>query len=400
MNIKAANKKDVKNSKNISKDDNVSKKNNVDVISKNKFDKKENIKKTNSTDNNELNNNKIKDKNNISKDIKDENLKSNDNVLKNFERINDTSNDKDNNKKIDDLLFFDDDEEFNELFGDEAMFLENNKIPFFFFLISFSYYLTLINYNLKSIPKDQRNNYFSKNIANFNSSVIILYKFTNLHKSLWNKFLVKKPNNKALIYIRDHFVPKIGIFFEKGDYRNYYSYKVKNKNDDNSKYKDTESNIGISILRLGLALQNTWLYDEPGMINCSIMISSGWQTNYHKQGCFCLHCKDENWLDISSNFYDVNAVGANYYVKKINDFKLNQWYFMVHLEFGFYFIKIFTRFYSPISKSNSTNMSFLDFFKMDNYDIKDQKNNDMSQNVFKKLNFDKWTMSWGISLSL
>ena len=197
LNIKAANKKDVKNSKNISKDDNVSKKNNVDVISKNKFDKKENIKKTNSTDNNELNNNKIKDKNNISKDIKDENLKSNDNVLKNFERINDTSNDKDNNKKIDDLLFFDDDEEFNELFGDEAMFLENNKIPFLNIPISFSYYLTLINYNLKSIPKDQRNNYFSKNIANFNSSVIILYKFTNLHKSLWNKFLVKKPNNKA-----------------------------------------------------------------------------------------------------------------------------------------------------------------------------------------------------------
>ena len=82
-------------------------------------------------------------------------------------------------------------------------------------------------------------------------------------------------------------------------------------NDDNSKYKDIESTVRIPIVRLGLAFQFTWLKDESGIINSSFLISGGWQTNYYKQGCCCFHCKDNNWVDVSSDFYGVNKVGIN-----------------------------------------------------------------------------------------
>ena len=378
FNINSTNNKDVKYLKN-----DINKKN-IDVNKKNVNTNKKNT---------DINKKNIKDNNNGNI----ENIKINNNVIKDLERFN---KDKNNAEKIDDLLFLDDDDEFKELFGDDVMFLQNNQMSFLNIPISFSYYLTLIDYNLKCIPKDQRDNYFTKNIINVNSSVVVLYKFTSLHKKMWNSFLVKRPENKGLIYIRDHFIPKLGIFFEKGGYKNYYSYKIKDNNDDNSKYKDIESTVRIPIVRLGLAFQFTWLKDESGIINSSLLISGGWQTNYYKQGCCCFHCKDNNWVDVSSDFYGVNKVGINNYSKNISGFKMRPWYFMVHLEFGFYFLKLFTRFYSPISSSDSTNMSFLDFFKMDNCSIKGKKDSDMKQDVSKKLNFDKWTMSWGISLSL
>jgi len=395
-NIMSSNKKDkVENFKNINENN------------KNNDNKKKNIVKKNikNNTNNVNKENILKGENNIvksdfNKENSKENIKLDNNVIKELERLNKNYKDKNDAENIDDLLYFDDDDEFKELFGNDLMLFSNNQLPFINIPISFSYYLTLIDYNLKCIPKDQRNNYFTKNIINVNSSVVVLYKFTSLHKKMWNSFLAKRPENKALIYIRDHFIPKLGIFFEKGGYKNYYSYKIKDKNDDNSKYKDIESTVRIPLLRLGLALQFTWLKDESGIINSSFLISGGFQTNVYKQGCCCCHCKDSNWFDVSSDFYGVNKVGINNYSVNINGFKMKPWYVMFHLEVGFYFIKLFTRFYSPISSSNNTNMSFLDFFRMDNCDIKDKKDNDMKQNETKKLNFDKWTMSWGISLSL
>lgn len=395
-NINAENKKNIL--KNTSKAD----KNNDKIVDSKNIYKKENTRE--SKDNSNIKSTSNIDVNNEKKVIKTtvDNKENGNNkeIIRSLDKVNKLSEDLNKNGNIDDLLFLDEDDDLKELFGNDVLFLDNNNLPFLNIPISVSYYLTLIDYNLKRVDKDQRNNYFSKNILYLNSSYIVLYKFTTLHKKIWDSFLAKRPNSNSIKYIRDHFVPSVGIFFEKASYGNYYSYKIKKGSDDDSKYKDIESTVTVPIIRLGPVIKFTWTKDETNVINSSFMVSAGFQTNFYKNGCCCFHCKDTNWVNINSDFYSINKVGVNSYSKNIDNFKMNHYYVMFHLEFGFYFIKIFTRFYTPISSSNSTNMTFLDFFKMDDCSIKDGKDNDMNQNVSKKLNFDKWSMSWGLSLSI
>ena len=388
------------NKDNVKKNENIVK-NNGNIIKNNDNEKDKNNLNNNLNIKNNINNiNKNKDHND--KKNSEDSEKTLDGLMRNQKDLK-NNKDKKDIKTIDDLLFLDDDYEkdFKDLFGDDdLLFLNNNKLNGLIDIpISLSFYISLLNYNLDCIDKNHKNDFFSKKIFNLNFSTLILYKFTRLHKKMWNSFLNKKPENKVLIYIRDHFIPKLGLYFEKGVYNNYYSYKIKSDKDTKSNFKDFETIVGIPILRLGPVIQFTWLKDEAGMLNASFIFSCGWQTNLYSLGCCCVHNKNI-WLYVNSDFTGINSIGVNNYAKKINDFNLKNYYLMLHFEFGFYFIKVFTRFYSPLSNSNNTSFSFLDLFKDDGCEIRDNKDNEIKKDTTKKLNFNKWTMSWGFSLSL
>ena len=375
----------------------------ITIYSKNNTKKVENINNNKVTYETKIEKKDEKNVNNLDNKINNNtNFEKSIEVLKRDNKeLNKNNNDKTDLKNIDELLKFDEDDDFKDIFGDDnILFFNNAQINNFANIpVSLSFYLTLINYNLGCIKKSEKNEFFRRNIFNINYSILLSYKFTTLHKKMWNSFLNKKPNNKVLTYIRDHFIPKLGLFFEKGVYNNYYSYKIKAYKETNSDFKDFETKVGIPLLRLGPTIQLTWLKDEAGMINASFMFSAGWQSNIYTRGCCCFHNKDI-WLYVNSDFTGINTIGVNTYAKKIQNFNLRNYYIMFHLEFGFYFLKLFTRFYSPISKSNDTSFKFLEMFNDEGCEIKDAKNNNETKDMSKKLNFDKWTMSWGISLSL
>ena len=360
-------------------------------------------KTNNNNSNNVVKNDNVKNINNKSekkiKKIENVNTKISTEDLKDLERAGNSLKKKKVNH-LSDLMVLDDDE-FKDVFEDEdILFSQGNKIPSLSDLIPISVntYVHLLDYNL---AKPKGKDFFHKPLSGFKMSYVVSYKLQTLHKKLWNKCLDKKPENKALIYIRDHFDPKFGLYFEKNSYSNYYPFRIKDKNDDNKKdYKDTEVSISIPILRLGLILQLTWTKDESGMINSTLMFSVGWQTNFYKNGCSMFHRKDI-WLHSDSNFYGLDNNGISHNAILCKEFKLKSYYLMFHIDFGFYFIKIFTRFYSPIGNKNVHSFKYLERYYSDKIDIKDKKlDSKLSKESSKKFNFDNWTMTWGISLSL
>ena len=299
---------------------------------------------------------------------------------------------------LSDLMFLDTDE-LKDIFEDEDILLsQGNRLPSLSDLIpvSFSSYMSFFNFNLSCSKGDD---YFYKGIFNFNYATVVTYKLKSLHKYIWNKFLEKKPENKALIYIRDHFEPKVGLYFEYGSYSNYYPYKIGNQGDDDDKLKKTETTVKIPLLRIGPCVQMTWIKDDTGMINSSIIFSFGWQTNLYKNGCSCFHHKDI-WVDLETDQYGVNDLGVLKCTKVFRDFNLKSYYLLINLDFGFYFIKVFARFYSPIASKSTSSIKFMDQFYSDNVLYKDIKSNiKFDKDISKLFNFDSWTLTFGVSLA-
>lgn len=303
---------------------------------------------------------------------------------------------KNNDQKTDipDDFLSDIDENFN-------MFYESNKqnirdnIPF-----TISTYKEFINFNLYVRKKNEVPNTYNKSILTLlkmsSSSIDILFKLRSVHNKIWGSLENKHPKNKFVKYVKSHFEPSIGLFYENNSHSNYYKMIVKSKNNDDMK-KDITVDVSTKILRIGPIFKLTWFIDDTRKFNSSFMISVGWQTNLYWNKC-CCHYKDV-WLTTRTEYggFDDKGYSECTTKKSINILPV---YLMLHLDFGYYFFKLYIRFYSPISKQdNITHQLYTTGDKKYNYfDSKNTTINESSNE--RKLILNKWTMAFGGSLTL
>ena len=327
----------------------------------------------------------------------DDRTKEENKIKDNFKRTNNN----DNSILKDDEFSFDDN--FNEKFNFLQSERETNILDII--PISIGFYKEIANFNLYCIPKiDEQSVYKNKKFTLLDMSVnsfTILYKLRPIHNKFWNHFINKNPKNKFANYMKSHFMTSIGIFYENHTYYNYYDYRVEKADDSNIK-KDITTYVGIKILRLGLLLKETWILNSSGKFNISLLFSFGWQTNIYPQKCL-FHYKD-TWLETSTDYKGFDKWG---YVNHSNivDVSLRNIFGLIQLDFGFYFIKMYVRFTSPIGKKervenelnrNINNNAAAKKFKF----LSKNGNMEINSGTKKDLLFNKWNISFGIGLAI
>ena len=371
----------------------------------------ENIQSGNNNRNGSINkkNDSINNKNNINNARKDDQVKENITKEKNEkitvdeklsvknDKTKENANEtlvKNEDPKIDipDDFLSDIDENFN-------MFYENNKrsihdsIPF-----TISTYKEFINFNLYVRKKNEIPNTYNKSILTLikmSGSVDFLFKLMSAHSKIWGNLEKKHPSNKFIKYVKSHFEPSIGLFYENNSHSNHYKMIVKSRDNSDIK-KDITVDVSIKILRLGPIFKLTWFIDNTRKFNSSFMISVGWQTNLYWNKC-CCHYKD-TWLTTRTDYGGFDNRGYSEYAIK-NNIKIIPIYLMLHLDFGYYFFKLYIRFYSPITKEDDIKHAL--FMNDNKYNYFDSKSTSISGGDNKrKLILNKWTMSIGGSLTL
>lgn len=347
--------------------------------------------KDNVEKNNEITKKKTKDS---LKKTQDNVSNTNKNISKGSKNEN-NKNHENNSLKIDvpTDMFSDIDDNFELFFNNNQRNLLDN-IP-----ITISVNKEILNFNLYVRKKEEQASTYNKNIFTLfkisNKSVDILFKLKMLHNKIWGSLEKKHQNNKFIKYVKSHFEPSIGLFYENNSHSNYYKLVVKKHDDANIK-KDITVNVSTNILRIGPIFKMSWFIDDSRKINSSFMVSVGWQTNLYFSKC-CFHYKD-TWFTTYIDYGGFNNMAYNEYTIQKRVYILPV-YLMLHLDFAYYFFKVYVRFYSPIGRDENVKHAL--FNKNDEYMYSDK--NDVSitdSDNERKLILNKWTMSVGFSLAL
>ena len=199
--------------------------------------------------------------------------------------------------------------------------------------------------------------------------------------------------------MKSHFMTSIGLFYENNTHQYYYNYGVENK-DDASIKKNLTTYIGIRIIRLGLLLKETWILDSSGKFNLSLLLSFGWQTNFYLNNCCCFHYKD-TWVSTTTDYKGFDKWGYENY-SQILDISMRNIFGLIQLDFGFYFLKLYVRFTSPIGKNKVEKEINKEIGNNDKYTYREEKSSITipKDNKNKNLILNKWNISIGLGLTL
>ena len=175
-------------------------------------------------------------------------------------------------------------------------------------------------------------------------SVDAFFKLSKAHKSLWDSALRRKPNNKIFTYIRDRFTISVGAFLNKEKVLNHFKYRI--EYGESKSKKDVFVEHSFDVFRAGPAFKLSWDSDFSRTFFVSFMISAGVQINNGLFSCPCA-CKHTS-VFLKHNYGGTLNQGeaTQEYFKE--DFKTRWWYVMFNLEFGYRFVSVFLRFFTPV----------------------------------------------------
>jgi len=342
--------------------------------------------------------------------INNKNINKNDNINTNIsiddqtQKNNEIKNEIKRTATDDNSIFQKDELYFNNDFNEKFDFLQSERetnildiIP-----IHIGYYKEVLNFDLHCIPKlEEKNTFRNKKftLLDFNTSFIITYKLRPLHDKFWNHFINKNANNKFARYMKSHFMTSIGLFYENNTHQYYYNYSVEDRGDTSIK-KNLTTYIGIRIMRLGLLLKETWILDSSGKFNLSLLLSFGWQTNFYLNNCCCFHYKD-TWVSTTTDYKGFDKWGYENY-SQILDISMRNIFGLIQLDFGFYFLKLYVRFTSPIGKNKVEKEINKEIGNNDKYTYREEKSSITipKDNKNKNLILNKWNISIGLGLTL